>query len=77
MSEDVGVKVEVGLGVSGDWRERPLSVVSGIAKGTKAMEAKLREAVNLAREQGASWDEIGKALGVSRQAAWERFARDG
>lgn len=76
MSEDKGVKVEVGLDIRGDWRERPLPVVSGIAKGTKAMETTLREAVRLARQQGASWDEIGKALGVSRQAAWERFSGD-
>lgn len=76
MSEDTGVKVEVGLGITGDWHERPLTVVAGIAKGTKAMETTLREAVHLAREQGASWDEVGKALGVTRQAAWERFSRD-
>lgn len=31
--------------------------------------------VHLAHERGLSWTEIGQALGVSRQAAWERFAR--
>ena len=31
--------------------------------------------VQLARERGLSWTEIGQALGVSRQAAWERFSR--
>jgi hypothetical protein len=28
-----------------------------------------------ARRQGKSWADIGAALGVSRQAAWERFGR--
>ena len=34
----------------------------------------LGEWVQLAKERGCSWTEIGNALGVSRQAAWERFA---
>lgn len=29
--------------------------------------------VLLARERGASWSDIGAALVVTRQAAWERF----
>ena len=35
----------------------------------------LLEWVQLARSRKLSWAEIGKALGISRQAAWERFAR--
>ena len=31
--------------------------------------------VELARSRKLSWAQIGKALGVSRQAAWERFAQ--
>jgi hypothetical protein len=30
--------------------------------------------VGILRARGVSWDKIGRALGVSRQAAWERFA---
>lgn len=33
----------------------------------------LNEWVRLARSRKLSWAEIGTALGVSRQAAWERF----
>ncbi len=33
------------------------------------------EWVDLLRSRNVSWAEIGRALGVSRQAAWERFAR--
>jgi hypothetical protein len=35
----------------------------------------LVEWVELARSRKLSWAEIGKAMGVSRQAAWERFAQ--
>lgn len=34
----------------------------------------LAEWVQLLRSRGISWAEIGRALGVSRQSAWERFA---
>lgn len=33
----------------------------------------LQNHVDLLRERGVSWGRIGEALGVSRQAAWERF----
>ena len=33
------------------------------------------EWVDLLRTRNISWAEIGRVLGVSRQAAWERFAR--
>lgn len=39
----------------------------------QAGEAKVRELVELARARGRSWGQIGIALGVSRQAARERF----
>ena len=40
----------------------------------RANEARIRELVFLARARGRSWGEIGIALGVSRQAARERFS---
>jgi len=33
------------------------------------------EWVRLIRDRGVSWTAIGEALGVSRQAAWERFSK--
>lgn len=33
----------------------------------------LGNAVQLAKDAGATWDEIGKALGTTRQAAQQRF----
>lgn len=34
-----------------------------------------QEWVELLRERGITWAEIGRVLGVSRQAAWERFTK--
>lgn len=38
------------------------------------VEQRLRALVHMARGQGRSWAEIGRALGVSKQTAWERYA---
>jgi hypothetical protein len=48
-----------------------------IAEATDAIhadEARLREAVATARAHGKSWNQIAIALGVTRQAARQRFA---
>ncbi|WMI32976.1 hypothetical protein SEA_PEGGYLEG03_35 [Arthrobacter phage PeggyLeg03] len=42
-------------------------------KAIKQEEARLHGYVNLARKEGASWTEIGKVIGISRQAAQQRF----
>ena len=49
----------------------------GVAEAAQTVrddEARLREAVELARAHGRSWNQIAVALGVSRQAARQRFA---
>ena len=39
-----------------------------------AAERLLALEIELARSFGVTWEEVGAALGVSRQAAWDRFA---
>jgi len=39
--------------------------------------ARLAEAAAGLRAQGYSWADIGAALGITRQSAWERFGRQG
>lgn len=51
-----------------------LREVAAAAEAVKADEARLRERVHVARAHGRSWNEIAMSLGVSRQAARQRFA---
>jgi DNA-directed RNA polymerase specialized sigma24 family protein len=51
-----------------------LRAVAAAAGTVRADDARLREAVLLARAHGRSWNHIALALGVSRQAARQRFA---
>jgi len=51
-----------------------LRQIAADADAVRQDEARLREAVEIARGQGRSWNEIALALGVSRQAARQRFA---
>jgi hypothetical protein len=48
--------------------------IATAAEAARADDARLRKAVVLARERGRSWNHIALALGVSRQAARQRFA---
>ena len=51
-----------------------LRAVAQAADVVSADEARLTEAVEIARAHGRSWTRIAAALGVSRQAARQRFA---
>jgi uncharacterized protein with PIN domain len=39
-------------------------------------EDKISRLVAAAREMGVSWQSIGSVLGVSKQAAWERYGKN-
>lgn len=51
-----------------DWH-----VLSSLSAAIDHLEAAQRQAVHLAREQGASWEQIGRELGMSHDTAWARF----
>ena len=50
-----------------------LRQIAAVSEAVRADEARLRETVEVARAHGRSWNQIGLALGVSRQAARQRF----
>lgn len=56
---------------------RLLELLAGLREGSRNLDRWQRKAVKAARKQGMTWDDIGTACGVSRQAAWERFSSDG
>jgi uncharacterized protein DUF3887 len=53
----------------------PLGAVTVIRSLARVVEDGLREAVQLARQAGHTWAEIGELLGTTRQAAFQRFGR--
>ena len=50
-----------------------LRAIAAVSEAIRADEARLREAVEVARAHDRSWNQIAVALGVSRQAARQRF----
>ena len=42
-----------------------------LSRADVELEALRRERVEAARREGATWDQIGESLGMSRQSAWE------
>lgn len=54
----------------------PLEALAELSRAGSVLDALLRERVAAARRQGATWEEIGARLGMSRQAAWEYYTRD-
>ncbi len=55
-------------------RTDDLREIAAVSTAMRADEARLVEAVETARGRGRSWNQIAVALGVSRQAARQRFS---
>ena len=62
----------------GAWNERPDDeLLVGLAKVQAVVsqaDAAVHDYVDVLRSRSISWTRIGAALGVSKQAAWERFS---
>jgi ClpX C4-type zinc finger len=60
------------------WNEKPddelLASLSRVQAVVSQVDAAVHDYVDVLRERGVSWTRIGQALGVSKQAAWERFS---
>ena len=53
----------------------PLDALRALARFDTELSRLRRETIETARRSGATWDQIGAALGMSRQAAWEYYTR--
>lgn len=67
-------KVRVRVRVTADER-KPLRGIQTLCRESIKIEKGLRDLVKAARAQGHSWTEIGKAMGMTKQAAWRRFTK--
>jgi hypothetical protein len=76
-------------GTQGDWRVEvtvpddlaglvevsdPLVVLVSLAFAAARIEDKMIDVVTVCRQAGKPWTKIGEALGMTKQAAWERFS---
>ncbi len=64
----------------GSLRERSdddlLAILARSQAEVSHADAAVHRHVAILRERGISWTRIGEALGVSKQAAWERFSEE-
>jgi hypothetical protein len=51
-----------------------LAALPASAAAVEASADKVRDHVGMLRHRGVSWERIAASLGVTRQAAWERFS---
>ena len=51
----------------------PLEALRELSRGEAELDRLRAERVRAARAAGASWEQVGEALGVTRQSAWEHF----
>jgi hypothetical protein len=51
----------------------PVDVLRAVGTYLRYLSAIEEEAVRAARRTGATWEDIGEAIGVTRQAAWQRL----
>ncbi len=58
------------------WRDAidPLIVLAALAAAAHEVETKLTELARFCKAEGKTWTQVGEALGMSKQAAWERFS---
>ena len=53
----------------------PLDALRALARFDTELSRLRLDTIEAARRAGATWDQVGAALGTSRQAAWEYYTR--
>ena len=70
----VGNGKHLRLRTLGDWEAHPIEALRECCRAETALQKALWQTVGKAREASHSWTEIGAALGVTKQTAWQRFS---
>ena len=56
--------------------DSPLAVMKAMSRMKELLDAYLEAAVGEARERGASWSDVGEALGRTRQSVHKQYGGD-
>jgi uncharacterized NAD(P)/FAD-binding protein YdhS len=72
----VGAGTRLRLRPLGDWDSNPVDALRECCRAQTALAKAMWQTVRQARDAGHSWTEIGDALGVTKQTAWQRFSGD-
>ena len=59
-----------------NWENLPIAALQAIAEARAYMEDVERVSVLRARQLGATWEDLGTALGVSRQTVFNRYGQE-
>jgi uncharacterized NAD(P)/FAD-binding protein YdhS len=65
-----------GIVVTESLPQDPLVALRVLADSEVEIDRIRRDCVRAARAAGASWQQIGDALGMTRQSAWENYTAD-
>lgn len=68
------MRMEVRLQSDVEAIARPVQMLFNLSMAIDALDQARRELVKECRVRGRSWADIGLALGVSRQTAWEKYS---
>ena len=68
--------LKVTYGCAGDVNDDPIWLIKAVKTALGSLEGQLEGIVHTARRKRFTWEEIGEALGVTRQSAWEKYAID-
>jgi hypothetical protein len=66
----------VGVVTAGALPSDPLEALRELTASEAELDRLRRDSVCAARAAGVTWDQIGEALGMTRQSAWEYFSHD-
>ena len=55
----------------------PITALEAIVEARRCLDEVERSAVSTARERGATWEDIAQALGVTRQAIYQKHRNGG
>ncbi len=64
----------MGVIVTDELPADPLDALRALARTEAELDELRRQQVAAARDAGATWEQVGEALGMSRQSAWEYYA---